>query len=129
MYLERAWWTGLAYVSVTPDPSTDAKLTVQATAPATPDSTASYTVGDDFSVGFSVSPEEGPGFNTSYEVKHEKTITVPDWGVANQSAGDTLAWEFSARNPCDMRPAAFNLEACFDPKGTSQHTPRVPNEL
>jgi hypothetical protein len=128
MYLERAWWTGLADVSVTPDPSTDAKLTVQATAPATPDSTASYTVGDDFSVGFSVSPEEGPGFNTSYEVKHEKTITVPDWGVANQSAGNTLAWEHSARNPCDMRPAAFNLEACFDPKG-SQHTPRMPNEL
>jgi hypothetical protein len=128
MYIERAWWTGLTDVSVTPDASTDAKLIVQATAPATPDATTTYTSGDDFSVGFSVSPEEGPGVETSYEVKNVATHSVPDWGVANQSAGNTLAWEFSARNNCDVRPATFDLEACFEPKGT-QHQPHVPNEL
>jgi hypothetical protein len=130
-YLERAWWTGLVDIGVTPDVATDGKLTVQATAPATPDATTQYTSGDEFSVGFSYDPSEGPGFEGSYKVSNVETHSVPDWGVANQSAGNALAWEFSARNACDVRAAHYSDHACFSfGLGSDQlGQPVMPNEL
>lgn len=130
-FLERAWWTGAVDVGVTPDTATDGKLTLQATAPATPDATTQYTSGDEFSVGFSYDPAEGPGFETSYKVSNVSTHSVPDWGVANLSAGNTLAWEFSARNACDIRGPHYSRTACFSfGLGADQlGQPVLPNEL
>jgi hypothetical protein len=129
-FLERAWWTGAVDVGVTPDSATDGKLTVQATAPATPDETTQYTSGDEFSVGFSYDPAEGPGFESSYKVSNVSTHSVPDWGVANQSAGNALAWEFSARNACDIRGAHYSRSACFDfSPAFNAGQPVLPNEL
>ena len=130
-FLARAWWTGAADIRVTPDAATDGKLSVQATAPATPDQTTQYSSGDEFSVGFSASPGEGPGFETSYKVSNVTTHSVPDWGVANQSAGNALAWEFSARNACDIRGPSYSTGACFSlGLGDDQlGQPVLPNEL
>jgi hypothetical protein len=128
-FMERAWWTGIADVSVTPDSGTDANLTWQASAPATPDATTQYSSGDDFSVGFAASPSEGPGFDASYSVSNVTTHTVRDWGVANQTAGNDLAWEFSARNNCDVRPATYSANRCFDIGFLHNQMPNQPNEL
>jgi hypothetical protein len=100
--LERAWWTGLVDVSVTPDAATDEKLTWQANAPATPNEETTYTSGQEFEVGISAT-EEGPAVSASYTVNNESEHTVPDWGVVSDSSGNTLDWEFSARNACDVR--------------------------
>jgi hypothetical protein len=130
-FLERAWWTGAVDVGVTPDSATDGKLTLQATAPATPDATTQYTSGDEFSVGFSYDPSEGPGFESSYKVSNVQTHTVPDWGVANLSAGNALAWEFSARNACDIRGPHYSRGACFSLGLNADELgqPVLPNEL
>jgi hypothetical protein len=127
-FMERAWWTGALDVSVTPDAATDGKLTLQAAAPATPDETTEYSSGDEFSVGFSASPSEPPGFETSYSVKNVTTHEVPDWGVANEGAGNALAWEWSARNGCDIRGPHYSRDACFD-MTVGYGTPVLPNEL
>ena len=80
-------------------------------------------------MGFSVSPEEGPSFETSYRVSNVTSHHVPDWGVANQSAGNTAAWEFSARNNCDTRPATYTDAGCFDTGLAHNYSANLPNEL
>jgi hypothetical protein len=122
--LERAWWTGLVDVSVTPDAATDGKLTWQANAPATPNEETTYTSGQEFEVGISAS-EEGPALSASYTVNNETEHTVPDWGVVSDTSGNDLDWEFSARNACDVRPTSTPA-ACTS---GANLIPVRPNEL
>jgi hypothetical protein len=128
-HMERAWWTGYADVSVTPDAATDANLRWQASEPATPNGLTTYTSGEDFSVGFATDPSEGPGFESSYKVSNTTEHTIPDWGVSNQTAGNKLAWQFSARNDCDVRPATYQTSNCFDLGFLHNQMPYQPNEL
>jgi hypothetical protein len=121
--LERAWWTGLVDVSVTPDAATDGKLTWQGNAPATPNEETTYSSGQEFEVGISAT-EEGPALSASYTVNNETEHTVPDWGVVSDSSGNDLDWEFSARNACDVRPTSTPA-ACAG----SNLLPVRPNEL
>jgi hypothetical protein len=129
--LERAWWTGEIDVSLTPDAATNDKLALQATAPKTPDSVTKYSSGDDFKIGFAISPEEGPGFEASQEVSNSQEYEIPDWGVENLSAasGGPLSWRFRARNNCDILAQAYDVHRCFDFSISQVGSPVLPNEL
>jgi hypothetical protein len=122
-YLERGWWTGLVDVDVNPDAATNGEITWQNNAPATPDEETTYSSGQTFEVGVSVT-KEGPALSGSYTVSNDQEHTVPDWGVVSNSAGNHLNWEFSARNNCDVRPNGAGN--CF---ATSDLTPVRPNDL
>jgi hypothetical protein len=126
--LERAWWTGIVDQSVDPDPGSNAKLVWQASNPATPNEESSYTSGQRFEIGFSAS-KDGPGISSSYTVSNEQEHTVPDWGVANATAGNDLEWEFSARHNCDIRVATYTDTGCFNWGALQDGAPFRPNEL
>jgi hypothetical protein len=91
-YLERGWWSGVINVAVTPDAATNDKLQLQTTAPKTPDSVTKYSSGADFKIGFAISPEEGPGVETSAEVNNSQEYDIPDWGVENQARQAAVRW-------------------------------------
>jgi len=131
--MERAWWTGIVGSSVTPDPqTTDSKLLWQASEPQNPNAETTYTSGQEFSFGFSGSlGPEGPsvGFNNSHSVSNQRSHTIKDWGVESETAGNDLAWRFSARHPCDPRPEYYKPDqygGCFP---ESEGTPSVANAL
>jgi hypothetical protein len=126
--LERAWWTGIVDQSVDPDPGSNTKLIWQASNPATPNEESSYTSGQRFEIGFSAS-KDGPGISSSYTVSNEQAHTVPDWGVANETAGNDLEWEFSARHNCDIRLATYTDTGCFNWGALQDGAPFRPNEL
>jgi hypothetical protein len=128
--LERAWWTGTVGVDAAPDAATDGKLTWQASQPETPNAEHEYTSGQDFTVGFRGS-NEGAEVSAEYGVHSDRSNSVPDWGVENQTSGNHLHWRFSSRDPCDPRPDHYDVNQCFDkaePNGT-YWGPHQPNDL
>jgi hypothetical protein len=127
-HLEKAWWTGAIGSQVAPDAASDAKLTWQASEPQTPNAETQYTSGQSFEVGFSGS-KEGAEVSGSYSVSNEKSYSVPDWGVQNNTTGNQLSWIFSSRSPCDPRTGHYDREKCFKSEALSDLGPQEPNEL
>lgn len=128
--LERSWWTGIVDVLATPDAATDPKLVWQASLPETENTSHEYTTGQDFTVGFSAG-SEGSGVHADYSVHSDRSTSVPDWGVENQTTQNDLRWRYSSRDPCDPRPDHYNVDQCFDkaePNGT-YWGPHQPNDL
>ncbi len=127
-HLEKAWWTGGVASDVSPTPATDQRLTWQASEPQTPNADTQYTSGQAFEVGFSGS-KEGAEVSGSYTVSNEKSYSVPDWGVQNNTTGNELNWIFTARNPCDPRQGHYDVDKCFKSQAFTDRTPEQPNEL
>ena len=127
-HLEKAWWTGTIGSDVTPDPATSAKLIWQASEPQTPNAETQYTSGQSFEVGFTGS-KDGAEVGANYTVSNEKSYSVPDWGVQNQTSGNQLSWLFSSRSPCDPRSGHYDREKCFRSEALSDLGPQQPNDL
>jgi hypothetical protein len=125
--LEKAWWTGKVSPSVTPFPgTTQTHLIWQANAPATPNQETSYTSGNDFAIGFAGT--EGP--TASFTINNEQEHTVPDWGVQSETTpNQAIAWDFTARHPCDTREAVSGQNGCFAENFLQNGTPNQPNDL
>jgi hypothetical protein len=135
-HLERAWWTGRAEVGVRPDTATDGKLLLQGSHPQSANSETQYSSGEEFSIGFTgtaARPDAGlgVGLNFSYTSSNSKSYAIPDWGVQNQTAGNELRWEFSARQPCDVRKGRLSAADCFDRNWAfiGPYEPSLPKEL
>jgi hypothetical protein len=129
---ERAWWTGAVDVRVSPDNATDQRLVWQASHPESANSETEYSSGEEFSIGFvGASPDGGLGINASASFSNSKSHSIPDWGVANLTAGNHLRWTFTARQPCDPLNDAFLtcFEGVFSAPGVFGLQPRLPNEL
>jgi hypothetical protein len=126
--LERSWWTGYVASAVTPDAAATGKLIWEASQPATPNEEGTYTSGQKFEVGVTVT-HEGPGVSGSYSVSSEQEHSVPDWGVTNETAGDDLGWLFSARDHCNVTPDSYTVDGCFNWGAFQDGTPVRPNDL
>jgi hypothetical protein len=127
---ERAWWTGFIGPSINPNP--DAKLVPVASEPQTANTSARYTVGRDFSVGITAAkPDAALALNANWTVSESKSYTIRDWAVQNKSGGgsrgNSFSWQFSARNPCDVRPSADDYRGCFE-RSISKNLAKPPPE-
>jgi hypothetical protein len=126
--LERAWWTGIADVSVGPNAGTDPKLSLRSHSP-TREAAASYLAGEQFTLGYRLSRPRGPGVGTNTSVGQVQNHAIPDWAVVDQATANAAKWEFSARNGCDVRPGSYSDGGCFDLSLGSAGTPNRPNNL
>lgn len=134
--MERAWWTGRVNPLMVPalGTGTDQKLVWKASQPATPNQEHEYTSGNDFQLGFTASTKEGAGIDASYNVNNERSNTIADWGVANETEQNNLRWEFSSRDPCDVSGDGGEVnskDGCFDESGPGIRSglPNRPNDL
>jgi hypothetical protein len=126
--VERAWWTGQIGDQVVPSTETDKRLTLLKNHPETPNAETSYSSGEDFSIGFNgtagnLQNVAGGGVSLNYGINNSKSYSIPDWGVQNLGASNSLFWLFSARQPCNTTTAANSPGDCFETYAPTHQSP------
>jgi hypothetical protein len=127
--LEKAWWTGIAGLSVTPGRTTDSRLTALSALPETTGRASPMYTGSAFQLGYTQLQATGSPTSASYFVDHRIQRWLPwEWALEKRPAGNAFAWEHSARVHCDVRTDHYREEECFDKRFLAAGTPITPND-
>ena len=94
--IEKAWFQDKQTVSITPSAADNSLFTSFGSSPATANGVTSVTTGTSFTVGLS---KDGP--TGSFTYTNEKTQSLQDWKLDNNSSGNTFSWNYRSNNPID----------------------------